>query len=67
MWYRRAAEGGNAEAQVMLGWMHAAGRGVPSDPAESRRWFCLAAVQGNPVAREHLEYLDPGSAERCRR
>ena len=38
-WYRKAAELGNASAQLHLGLMYAAGKGVPKDDAEAVRWL----------------------------
>ena len=44
-WVRRAAEQGDAEAQLTLGVMYAAGRGVAQDEAEAVRWFRRAMAQ----------------------
>ena len=41
------AKGGNASAQIFLGGMYDAGRGVPRDFKEAVRWYRLAADQGD--------------------
>jgi len=57
-WYLRAAEAGSPDAQVMLGWMHEVGRGVPKNLDEAARRFGLAAAQGNAAARDRLKHLE---------
>jgi TPR repeat protein len=44
-WFQKAAEQGNAEAQVSLGVMHAKGQGVPQDYVIAYMWFNLAAAR----------------------
>ena len=46
-WFRLAAEQGSAPAQLALGTLYGAGRGVPEDHAEAMRWYHLAAEQGH--------------------
>ena len=46
---RKAAEQGAADAQLRLGVMYAAGRGVPKDGTKAVAWFRKAAAQGAPV------------------
>jgi TPR repeat protein len=57
---RTPAEQGNAEAQLLLGFMYEDGKGVPQDYAEAARWFRKAAEQGNIAAQGTLGsmYLD---------
>ena len=43
IWYRRAAEQGDVDAQVSLGMVYADGIGVPQDYVEAHKWFNLAA------------------------
>jgi TPR repeat protein len=43
-WYRKAADQGNAEAQLGLGLLYAQGQGVPQDYVEAYFWFDLAAA-----------------------
>lgn len=48
--YRKAAATGSAEGEVALAAMLAAGKGVPSDPAQAVRLYESAARRGNAVA-----------------
>ena len=55
-WYRRAARGGNAVAQMNLGQFYAHGIALPRDPVRALAWFALAAAQGrNWAAERHAE------------
>jgi TPR repeat protein len=47
VWYRRAAEQGNIDAQVALGWAYAQGMGVVQDYVEADKWFNIAASRAN--------------------
>ena len=51
---RLSAEQGHAPAQLFLGLVYAAGRGVTRDYNESTRWLRLAANQGNTEAQFYL-------------
>ena len=51
---KRAAEGGNAEAQYHLGLAYGNGDDVPQDFAEAARWIALAAEQGHANAQATL-------------
>jgi TPR repeat protein len=60
-WYRKGAELGNAWAQYKLGVMYHAGRGVPEDFVEARRWslkavdqYCNSAERGDADAQLKL-------------
>lgn len=48
---RPLAEGGDAEAQVIVGIMYKFGEGVPQDYAEAANWMHRAARQGQPAAQ----------------
>jgi len=50
-WYQKAAEQGNADAQLMLGVMYRNGRGVLQSEAKAAQWFQKAAEQGNADAQ----------------
>ena len=50
MYFRRAAEQGDADGQYGLGVLHAAGEGVPRDPAAAREMFERAGNQGHVLA-----------------
>ena len=56
-WFRLAADQGDADAQLNLGYMYEYGRGVRQDPAEAARWYRLAADQGDAVAQTNLGIL----------
>ncbi len=45
-WYLRAAEAGDAVAQLNLGDLYSQGLGVPRDEVSAYVWFSLAAAQG---------------------
>jgi TPR repeat protein len=50
-WYRKAANGGNVEAQFALGLLHLNGKGVPADPVAAATWIEKAAHADHPAAR----------------
>ena len=52
--YRLAADQGNADAQVKLGFMYREGRGVTKDHSEALKWYRLAAQQGDWSAQSNL-------------
>jgi TPR repeat protein len=53
-WYRKAADQGNAGAQVKMGEVYLVGRGVPRDYGEALKWYRKAADQGNARAQEKM-------------
>ena len=53
-WYRKAADQGNAGAQLSLGVMYSQGHGLPQDFVEAVRWYRKAADQGNAYAQSLL-------------
>ncbi len=55
--WRPLAEGGNAAAQFLVGFMHERGQGVPPDPAEAVAWYRRAALQGDVHAQFRLGFL----------
>lgn len=57
IWYRKAAEQGDVDAQFSFGEMYYYGYGVPQDYAEAAIWFCKAAEQENTVAQAILGLL----------
>jgi hypothetical protein len=48
------ADGGDARAQAILGYMYATGRGVPQSYVEAASWYRRAAEQGHPTAQYML-------------
>ncbi len=55
--FRTLAEQGHAEAQTMLGYMYASGKGVLQDYIQAHLWFNLAAAQGDERAFEAREKI----------
>jgi uncharacterized protein len=62
MWYRKAAEQGHLESQVMLAEIYSRGMGVMENHAEALKWHRLAADQGNAGSLAALawHYGKPG-------
>jgi uncharacterized protein len=54
MWFRKAAEQGQSDAQVMLGNMYFAGQGIPQDYVQALMWVRKAAEQGQSDAQVML-------------
>lgn len=50
--HRLAKEERAADAMYSLGIMYSTGNGVPMDYVEAHKWFNLAAMLGNPEARD---------------
>ena len=62
LWYRRAAEQGNARAQFQLGSLYDVGLGVEQDYIQYRYWIRMAAEQGHEDAVREMnrrDYRDP--------
>jgi TPR repeat protein len=57
LWYQKAANQGNAKAQVQLAWFYESGLGVEKDNAQARLWYQRAADQGNLFAQTALTRL----------
>ncbi len=53
-WYRKAADQGNASAQVSIGYMYALGHGVPQDYEQALAWYRKAADQGSALAQSSI-------------
>jgi TPR repeat protein len=56
-WWQKAADQGDAVAQLSLGWMYANGLVVPKDGVRALDWIREAAEQGNATAQAVLERL----------
>lgn len=54
VWYKKAAEMGDAEAQYWLAEMYYTGRGVERNNAKGKRWMMESAKQGFPMAKKWL-------------
>ena len=48
--FKKLAAQGDADAQYMLGYMYAVGKGLIQDYVEAHKWFNLAASRGNTDA-----------------
>ena len=48
-WYRRAAEQGYTDAQVLLGIAYESGRGVRQDLALAQEWYGKACDNGDQI------------------
>jgi uncharacterized protein len=57
-WYRKAAELGEAEAQVNLGTMFSEGQGATRNYIEAYVWFSRSAAQGNERAKSNLDIIE---------
>jgi len=59
-WFRKAADQGEVNGQMQLGFAYFYGEGVAKDETEALKWFRLAAQQGNTnpgKARDRLALL----------
>jgi TPR repeat protein len=56
-WYRRAAEQGNAEAQLAIAGLYYQGEGVPRNYATALEWFRAAASQGSATAQASIAVM----------
>jgi len=53
-WFHKSAEQGNANAQLVLGFMFSNGQGVEQNYFEAADWYRQAAEQNNAVAQNNL-------------
>jgi hypothetical protein len=53
-WLRKAAEQGDADAQLVLGTLYYSSQGVPQDYVQGADWLRKAANQGLPSAQSLL-------------
>ncbi len=54
---RPLAERGNAQAQMLLGYIYLKGRGVPKDDNQAVAWYRKAADQGDAEAQFNLGFM----------
>ena len=57
-WFRKAAEQGDAYAQVNLGFMYGTGEGVLMNYVKAYMWYSLAKAQGNEDAAKGLYIIE---------
>lgn len=53
-YYRKAAELGDGDAQMRLGYCYTAGKGVEKDYTEAVKWFCKSAEQEYSYAQFNM-------------
>ena len=53
-WFRKAAEGGHADAQNNLGVFYERGEGITQDYSEAVKWYRKAAESGDAYAQYNL-------------
>lgn len=53
-WYEKAAEAGDPEAQVQIGYFYETGIGVQKDPVRAVHWYQLGAASGLAIAKVNL-------------
>jgi uncharacterized protein len=56
-WKRKAAEAGDIEAQLSLGWCYSTGEDVAQDKSEAVRWYRKAAESGRLSAQTALGWM----------
>lgn len=56
-WFERAAEAGDPQAQMQIGYFYDAGLGVAKDPVLAAHWYQLAAAGGFVEAKVNLGVL----------
>lgn len=52
--FRKAAQLGHPQAQLLLGQMYESGKRIPQNYFEAAQWYRRAATSGNPVAQNNL-------------
>ncbi len=57
VWYRKAAEQGDAKGQNALGYLYLTGESVPQDYSLAISWFRKAAEQGHPQGQFNLGHM----------
>ena len=55
-WFQKAADQGNADAQINLGFCYQEGQGVPQNYDKAVKWYQKAADQGNAGAQNNLGF-----------
>ena len=58
-WYQRAADSGNAAAQVSLDGRYALGDGVTQDQGVALMWFNAATSRGSADAKKGINKIAP--------
>jgi len=53
-WWKKAAEQGNPDAQISMGFCYYGGKGIEQSNSKAFYWWKKAAEQGNPEAQVQL-------------
>ena len=64
--FKKFAEVGYAESQLIMGLLYYEGRGVSQDYREAVKWLTKASVQGNDDAQHYLDKIcteKPGACD----
>jgi len=56
-WLREAARSLDAEVLYRLGFLYESGRGVEQNPGEAKKWYQLAAAQGQSEAQRRITLI----------
>ena len=56
VWFRKAADAGDAIAQFSLAWQYRHGTGIPKDMDAAAKWAALSAAQGYVLAENSMGY-----------
>ena len=56
--FRKAAEQGSAQAELMIGLIYAEGKAVAQDFSEVHRWIKRSVGHGNSEAKDILEWIE---------
>lgn len=62
-WYKKAAEGGDADASYNLGEMYRDGDGVPSSKSKAIKWFEVAKKNGHTEAQAAIDAIKKPTAQ----
>ncbi len=61
-WLREAARSLDAEVLYRLGFLYESGRGVEQNPGEAKKWYQLAAAQGQREAQRRITLIQAGNS-----
>jgi TPR repeat protein len=61
-----AANNGNQDSQVSLGYMYDNGLGINMNKIEAYKWWMIAAKEGNSLAQKNLDILCNNSPWACK-
>ncbi len=62
-YFMAKAQNGNANAEYIVGTLYEAGKGVPKNEPEAKKWYQKAATQGNQLAKDKLDHSSHAARE----